>query len=45
MLTQVVYVDIAIGFEPVFVGFDHERPDQGKATGGVGEDPHDVGSA
>jgi MFS family permease len=33
------------GLEPVLVRFDSERPDQTKATGGIGKDAYDIGSA
>src|SRR3546814_9270889 len=37
-------LEVAVGFEPVFVGFDGECADQAQAAGGVGEYPHDIGS-
>src|SRR3546814_4941461 len=43
-LAQFVHIEVAVGFEPVFVGFDGECADQAQAAGGVGEYPHDIGS-
>src|SRR3546814_7652417 len=42
--SQFVHIEVAVGFEPVFVGFDGECADQAQAAGGVGEYPHDIGS-
>src|SRR3546814_18351425 len=43
-LAHFVHFEVAVGFEPVFVGFDGECADQAQAAGGVGEYPHDIGS-
>src|SRR3546814_2984763 len=43
MLAQFVHIEVAVGFEPVFVGFDGECADQAQAAGGVGEYPLDIG--
>ena len=44
-LLEVTHVEIAVGFQPVLVGFNRERPDQAQATFLVGEDAQDDGSA
>src|SRR3546814_12837902 len=44
LLAQFVHIEVAVGFEPVFVGFDGECADKAQPAGGVGEYPHDIGS-
>ena len=44
-LLEVTHVEVAVGFQPVLVGFNRERADQRQATFLVGEDAHDDGSA
>ena len=40
-----LHVDVAIGLQPILVGFDGQRADQAQAAVGIGEDAHDVGAA
>ena len=43
-LLEVTHVEIAVGFQPVLVGFNRERADQPQATFLVGEDAQHDGS-
>src|SRR3546814_15562885 len=39
LLAQFVLIEVAVGFEPVFAGFDVGCEDQVRAVGGVGDIP------
>ena len=45
VLFEIVHIEIAMGFEPVLVGLDGERPHEPQATFAIGEDAHDLGAA
>jgi hypothetical protein len=44
LLAQILHAQVAMRLEPVLVHLDRERPDQGYATCGFGEEAHHVGA-
>jgi hypothetical protein len=45
LFTQHFHVEVTVGFDPVFVDFDRQRPDQPQGAVLIGKDSDDVGSA
>jgi hypothetical protein len=45
LFTKHLHVEVAVGFDPVFVDFDCERPNESQAALLIGKDSDDVGSA
>ena len=44
MFFEKLHIEIAVGFQPVFMGLRRQSPDQPQAAGLIREDPHHPGS-